>query len=88
MNNDWSDFCEGDSGVIFNSHIGMPITRSTNETSGVSTKRIGTNRFVGDIYKIADNKDNSAEVRLSAYALVWKITMDRFNCNDRSLTDR
>lgn len=84
MNNDWSDFCEGDSGIVFQPH-NEHVIRLTNDQNKNFLKRIGTNQFVGEVYEIASDKNNFIDVRVAAYALVWQITMDRLNCNDPTL---
>lgn len=101
---DWSDFCEGDSGVpLTNSppiNYKIPISPAVAEWNRIeadmkkqsATKerpivRLGLNEFTGDVYAIATNRNNSAEARVAALALVWDITKFRVESGDPDMVD-
>ncbi len=96
MNNDWSNFAEGDSGFPSKQYPFVRMTEKGWDTVQVAQEtrkesieivELNTNAFVGKIYEIAINESNSAEARVEAFKLVWSISMDRYNYGELIGTD-
>lgn len=92
MNNDHSDFAEGDSGIvlapIMSPIVRMAVTGEIKEETKMSPQSVDTNIFVGEILGIARDDNNSSEARVDAYRLIWKITIDRMKYDDLTLQDK
>ncbi len=80
MNNDHSDFCEGDSGVVLTSHIGQPVIRmsATGETKdGLEMSKklvdVTSDDIVNELINIARNSTTSTADRIAAYDVAFKI---------------
>ena len=80
MNNDHSDFCEGDSGVVLTSHIGQPVIRmsATGEVKeGLEMSKrlvdVTSDDIVNELINIARNSTTSTADRIAAYDVMFKI---------------